>query len=173
MTTQKIRYVVGFSLYSIASVLVVMLQSTGIMTLQLGTASAVLILPLVIYSGFYFGFLGGAVMGLISGAVTDVYSSTLMYNTVALTVVGFVAGVIIERFFNRNFAAASVLNISASVLYFFLKWLMVYAFTDPVPMFVLTRFSLPSAIYTATSGILLFFLLNLILKNIPSMAQKH
>lgn len=173
MTAQKVKYFVGFALYSIALILVIMLQSTGIMTLQIGTASAVLILPLVVYAGFYFGVYGGAVIGLLTGAITDVYSSTLMYNTVALTVVGFVSGLIIARLFNRNFAAASVLNVSASVLYFFFKWLIVYAFKDPVPMFIFTRFSLPSTIYTAALGVLLFFLVNLILKNIPQTVQKR
>ncbi len=173
MTAQKVKYFVGFALYGIASILVIMLQSTGMMTLQIGTASAVLILPLVVYAGFYFGVYGGAVIGFLSGTVTDVYSSTLMYNTVALTVVGFFSGLIIARLFNRNFAAASVLNVSASVLYFFLKWLIVYAFKDPAPMFVFTRFSLPSIVYTAAVGVLLFFLVNLILKNIPQTVQKR
>ena len=173
MTTQKIRYFVGFSLYAIVSVLIIMLQSTGIMTLQISTASAVLALPLVVYAGFYFGVFGGAAMGLIVGAVTDVYSSTLMYNTVILMLCGFFAGFIIARLFNRNFAAATVLNLSAAVLYFFIKWLIVYAFIDPAPMFIFARYSLTSSLYTAAFGVAMFFLLNLILKNIPLTTQKR
>ena len=42
----------------------------------------------------------GAVIGLFSGAITDSYSATLTYSTVALTVLGFAAGIVMSRIFN-------------------------------------------------------------------------
>ncbi len=167
MNSQKLKYYLALSVYFIISFSVILVQSTGLLTLQLDTASAVLILPLVIYGGYYFGEYSGAVLGLIMGAVTDAYSSTLSYNTVVLTVFGFASGLMISRLFNRNFTAAAVLNIGGSVLYFFVKWLIVYAFNDPAAGFVLLRFSLPSMLYTALLGVLMFFLLNIFLKKIP------
>ena len=167
MTTQKLKYFVSFALYIIVAVLVIMLQSTGLAPLNIGTASAVLVLPLAVYAGFYFGEYAGAVFGLFIGAALDVFSSTFIYNTVALMVCGFVSGLLISRLFNRNFAAASVLNVSAAVLYFFVKWLVVYAFSDPAPMFIFVRFTLTSALYTGAIGVAMFFLLNLMLKWIP------
>lgn len=173
MTAYRIKYFIGFALYTILSMLVILLQSTGLLTLRIGTFSAVLILPLVVYAGLYFGEYGAAVLGLLAGAVTDTYSSTLMYNTVVLTVIGFVSGLLISRFFNRNFAAAAVLNVGASVLYFFFKWLFVYAFSDPSSGFVFTHFILPSIIFTAVLGVVLFFILNPILKKIPVRPTKR
>ncbi len=173
MTTAKLRYFISFFIYLILGVLVILLQSTGIMTLQIGTASAVLVLPMTLYAGFYFGEYAGAVYGLLMGALTDVYSSSLFYNTIALVVVGFFAGVFITRLFNRNLAAASVLSSCSALLFFFIKWFVLYAFFDPVPMFILTRFSLPSSIYTAVFGILMYFPINLFFKKIPIRATRQ
>lgn len=173
MTSAKLRYFISFFIYVLVGALIILLQSTGFMTLQISTASAVLILPLTVYAGFYFGEYAGAVYGLMMGALTDVYSSTLFYNAVALTVVGFAAGLLIARLFNRNLAAASVISSGASAVYFFIKWLVLYAFTDPVPMFVLVRFTLPSLVYTAVLGILIYFPLDLFLKKIPKRVTKQ
>lgn len=167
MTTQKLKYFVSFALYIIVAVLVIMLQSTGLAPLNIGTASAVLVLPLTVYAGFYFGEYSGAVFGLFIGAALDVFSSTFIYNTIALMLCGFISGLLISRLFNRNFAAASVLNVSAAVLYFLVKWLVIYAFSDPAPMFIFTRFTLTSTVYTAAIGVVMFFLLNITLKWIP------
>ncbi len=173
MTATKFRYFISFAVYTLLSALTILLQSTGIMTLQIGTASAVLILPLVMYAGFYFGEYAGAVLGLLAGAFTDVYSSSSMYNIIALTVCGFASGLFITRLFNRNLAAAGVMSVAASALYFFVKWVVLYAFSDPQPMFVLTRFTLPSAVYTAVMGVLMFFVLNVFLKKIPVRATRQ
>lgn len=171
MTALKFRWVIGYIVYLVTSAILLLLQSTGIMTLQLGTASAVIILPLVVYAGYYFGEYQGALFGLISGAVADAFSSTLVFNTVILTVIGFMAGFLVNYFFNRNFAAAVVLNIGGAVVYFFSKWLIIYAFVDPAAWFVLTRFSLTSCIYTSVLGVLAYFLLNLILGKLPKITK--
>lgn len=167
MTAYRIKYFLSLAIYTMVCVFVLLLQSTGIMTLQLGHASAVLILPMVLYCGFYFGEYAGAVIGLFSGAITDSYSATFTYSTVALTVLGFAAGIVMSRLFNRNIAAAAVLNFVASFAYFFTKWVTVYAFSDPKPLFVLFNFTLPSVIYTAAIGFVVFFAMNPIFRNLP------
>ncbi len=173
MAAYRIKYFLSLALYTIVCAFVLLVQSTGIMTLQLGYASVVLILPMVLYCGFYFGEYAGAVIGLFAGAITDSYSATLTYSTVALTVLGFVAGIVMSRFFNRNIAAAAVLNFSASFAYFFAKWVAVYAFSDPDPLFVLFYFSLPSLLYTAAIGFILFFIMNPIFRNLPKNSVKR
>lgn len=173
MPVSKVKYLIGISVYTIISVLLILLQSTGLVTLRIDTASAVLVVPLTVYAGFYFGENGAAAFGLLVGAATDTYSSTLLYNTVFLTLLGFTAGLFMSRYFNRNIAAAAVLNVSASAIYFFLKWLFLYAFRDPASVFILTRFSLPSFLYTAILGILMFFVLNPILKKIPQRPKNN
>ena len=173
MTAYRIKYFISLAVYTLVCIFVLLVQSTGIMTLQLGTASAVLILPMVLYCGFYFGEYAGAGIGLFSGAITDSYSATLTYSTVALTVLGFTAGVVMSRLFNRNIAAAVVLNLAAAFVYFFAKWVTVYAFSDPDPLYVLFNFTLPSVLYTAALGFVIFFVMNPIFKNLPKNSVKR
>ncbi len=173
MTALKLRFFISYVIYLLLSLTFVLIQSSGIATLQIGYASAVLILPLTVYAGYYFGEYFGAVFGLIVGAVTDAFASTLCFNTVILTVCGFTAGLLVTRLFNRNLSAAVVMNSVGGFAYFFLKWLVLYAFRDPAAGFILTRFSLTSFIYTAVLGILLYFLLNLILGKLPVRPSKR
>ncbi len=168
----KVKRFLFFVVFLIVSVFLILLQSSGLMTLQIGTASAVLILPAVMYGGFYFGCYTGALLGFVSGVLTDVYSAPLCYNTVVLTLLGFACGLITMYLFNRNLAAVCVLSPSVSFLYFFVKWLVIYAFSDPVPGFVLLHYTLPSFIYTAAVGILMFFIINPAFKYFPAEVRK-
>ncbi len=172
MMAAKVRTYISFALYSIICVFICLLQSGGIAPLNIKTASAVLSLPFVVYAGIYFGAYSGAVFGLVAGAVSDVYSSTVCFNTVVLTVLGFVCGFLITYLFNRNAAAAIVLNIGAGTVYFFMKWLIGYAFRDAACGFVLVRFTIPSFLYTAAIGVLLFFILNPLLKKLVPRSGK-
>ena len=161
-----------FTLYLIFCLLIILLQSSGLLTLQILTASVVLILPLIIYGGFYFGCFTGALLGFISGVMTDAVSSTTYFNTVALTACGFACGLVMMYLFNRNFAAACVLCPSVSFLFFFSKWLFVYAFKDPACGFVLLNYTLPSFLYTALVGILMYYILFPFFKRLPQAERK-
>ncbi len=172
MNAFRIKYLITISVYTLITAFVILLQSTGLATFQLGTASAVLLLPLVLYAAFYFGPFGAATLGFLAGAATDVFSSTLVYNTVFMTALGFVAGLLMSHYFNRNVAAAAVMNFGGSIVYFFFKWLFVYAFSDPSAGFVLLRYSLPSLLYTAVVGFILFFPTNFIFKKIALRQSK-
>ncbi len=173
MSSAKIRYYVSLALYSIICVLFSVLQLSGLITLNIGTASAVAAVPFTVYAGMYFGEYSGALSGLLFGAVTDASTSVFMYNTWVLTALGFLCGLLITRFFNRNFAAAAVLNVLSSTVYFFFKWITVYAFSDPSCGFVLTHFTLPSFVYTAAVGVILFFAVNPPLKKLTLRTTKQ
>ncbi len=163
----KFKRFLLFAFYLILCVLVIMLQSSGLFTLQIVTASAVLILPMITYGGFYFGCFTGALIGFICGVLTDAVSSTTYFNTIALTICGFACGMFMMYLFNRNLAAACVLCPSTSFLYFFSKWLIVYAFKDPASGFVLLNYTLPSFVYTAVLGILMYFIFLPFFKRLP------
>ena len=173
MSGYKVKYTIGISIYSMFCALVVLMQSSGLLVLKIENASVFLALLLAVYAGYYFGEYGAAVIGLLMGAATDVYSSTYCFNTLMLTVIGFVSGILISYLFNRNFSAAVVLNIVASAVYFFMKWLIVYAFSDPAAGFVLVSFTLPSFLFTGVVGILTYFIINPILKRIPVIPYKR
>lgn len=172
MTVVKVKYFVFYAVYSMFCLVLLLVQSTGIATLQIGTASALLMLPATVLAGYYFKEFAGVLFGFVSGALLDVFSSTTYFNAIALAFCGFISGLIMSRLFNSNITAVVVLNLSASFLYFFAKWVVLYAFVDPAPMFILLNFSLPSAIYTAVCGIVMYFLLNPIFKRMP-IKRRH
>ncbi len=161
-----------FTLYLLLCLLIIILQSSGLLTLQISTASVVLILPMIIYGGFYFGCFTGALIGFICGVMTDAVSSTTYFNTISFTVCGFVCGLVMMYLFNRNFSAACVLCPSVSFLYFFSKWLLIYAFKDPSCGFVLLNYTLPSFLYTATVGILMYYIFLPFFKRLPQAERK-
>lgn len=168
----KLKRFFFFTLYLIFCLLIILLQSSGLLTLQILTASAVLILPMVAYGGFYFGCYTGALIGFVCGVMTDAVSSTTYFNTVALTVCGFACGVVMMYLFNRNLAAACVISSSVSFLYFFSKWLVVYAFKDLSCGFVLLNYTLPSFLYTAAVGILMYYIFLPFFKRLPQNERK-
>ena len=172
MTVARIKQFVFYASYIIVCLAIILLQSTGLMTLQIGTASALLILPATVFAGFYFKGFVGAIFGLAFGACLDMYSSTLCFNTIALLLCGFISGLLVSRYFNSNLAAAVVLNISASCLYFFIKWIVIYAFIDPNPIYILLYYTLPSVVYTAVCGVIMYFVINPILKRMP-IVRRH
>ena len=55
MNAFRVKYLVSISIYTLFTAFIILVQSTGFATFQLGTASAVLSLPLVLYAAFYFG----------------------------------------------------------------------------------------------------------------------
>ena len=96
MSGYKVKYTIGISIYSMFCALVVLMQSSGLLVLKIENASVFLALLLAVYAGYYFGEYGAAVIGLLMGAATDVYSSTYCFNTLMLTVIGFVSGILIR-----------------------------------------------------------------------------
>lgn len=172
MTALRIKKIVFHSIYAVVCLIIILLQSTGLLPLKIYTASAVLIIPASIYAGFYFGWLPGAIFGFGSGILLDVYSSASCYNVVALTVCGFVCGALMDRLFNRNIAAACVLNLAVAFAYFFAKWMLLYAFVDPVPGYILMNYTLPSAAFTAACGIVMYFIVAPIFGRLPDIRRK-
>lgn len=151
---------------------IMLLQSTGLMTLQIATASTLLMLPATVFAGFYFKGFAGAAFGLIFGAFMDMYSSTLCFNTIVLCLCGIISGVLVTRYFNSNLAAAVVMNSLAALLYFLIKWLVLYVFYDPNPLYILGYYTLPSALYTAACGVIICFIINPIFKRLP-IIRRH
>ncbi len=168
----KLKRFFFFVVYILFSVLFIFLQSSGLCTLQIGTMSALLVLPCVAYGGFYFGCYTGALIGFLLGVLTDVFSEPFIFNAVALTLIGFACGLVMMYLFNRNLAAACVLSFAVSLVYFFAKWLITYAFVDPTPAFILFRYSLPSALYTGVVGVALYFVIRPIFNKFPTQVRK-
>ncbi len=168
----KLKRFLFYIVYLMVSVLLVFVQYSGLITLQIGTLSALVVLPCVLYAGFYFGCYKGATIGFLLGVLTDVYSTPMFFNTIVFAVFGFACGIIMTYLFNRNLAAACVLSVVGSFVYFLLKWFIVYAFVDPSPIYILFCYSLPSAIYTSLLGIAVYFIIRKVFNRYPVELKK-
>ena len=89
-------------------------------------------------------------MAFIYGMFMDtVASGTVCFNTLALTFVMLVCGVLITYFFNRNVSAIIVLGFIGSAGYFILKWFFLFLLRGVAGQeYYLFSFAIPSAIYT-------------------------
>lgn len=172
MNAARIKKALAFTVYTGIEIIILLLQASGIMTLNIATASLVTAVPFTVYAGFCFGEFAGAGFGFIVGAVLDTYSSAVCFNVFALTVIGFLAGLFASRLFNRNFSAAAVLSTVACVGYFFAKWLILYAFTDPAAGYVLSKYVLPSFVYTAAVSLVLYVFARKIVAKLPETSKK-
>ena len=167
MTAVKFKRFVYLAVLCALTLFVWICQSTGLVTFKIGNAVPQFTMIFTLLAGFYFRAYHGALFGFVFGALTDVYSSSLAFNTVALSVLGFTSGMLVTHLFNRNLAAVAVISVAGSFVYFFVKWLIFYAFNDPVSGYVLAHYVLTSAISTAVFGLLTYFAINPFYKKMP------
>ena len=167
MTAVKFKRFVYLAVFCVITLFFWLMQSTGLLTFKVGNAVPQFALIFTLLAGYYFKAYHGALFGFVFGALTDVYSSTLVFNTVALSVLGFTSGMLISHLFNQNLASVTVINVVGAFVYFFAKWLIFYAFVDSASGFVLTNYMLTSAVLTAVFGFLSYFALNPFYKKLP------
>lgn len=167
MSLVKFKRFVYLAVFCVLSLAALLCQSTGFATFKIGNAVPQLALMFSCMAGFYFGGYHGVTFGLVFGALTDVYSSTICYNTVVFAIMGFVSGMLITYLFNRNLAAISVLTAASAIIYFFFKWLIFYAFTDMAAGYIFLHYMLSSALLTVICGLVIYFALNPFYKKLP------
>lgn len=132
---------------------------TDILPLTIGNASAQLLISAVVAVAIFYGEWTGFVVGMIAGIFADsVAANTVCFNMIALMLIGFTVGLIINRYFNRNIFSAIILCATSSIIYFFMHWLIFFAFNSFQGVWQYFFFySLPSAVYS-TVFILLTYL---------------
>lgn len=167
MTAVKFKRFVYLAVFCALTLFVWLCQSTGLITFKIGNAVPQFTLILTLLAGFYFRAYHGALFGFVFGALTDISSSSLAFNTIGLSILGFTAGMLVTYLFNRNLAAIAVINVAGSFIYFFIKWLIFYAFIDSASGYVLVNYVLTSAVSTAVFGLLTYFALNPFYKKMP------
>ncbi len=136
---------------TVLAVLIFLFTSSGLITLKIATATPFLLLPLVVAVAMYKGEAIGLFFGLFCGILADIsFVNDTVFNTIFLSVCGFLVGVSVNFFFNRNVWAYIVATVIAAFLYFFIKWLVACYLPDVQgKMYYLLNISLPSAFYTS------------------------
>lgn len=129
-------------------------------TLALGQAVPILLIPLAVSIAIFFGEGVGLAAGLFIGIFMDsAASDATCFNTLFLSIGCVACGVMAFRFLNRNLKAAICLSAGMSFAYYLLRYVIFYAFRGievTYEYFVVNL--IPSAVYTALWLIPFYFL---------------
>ena len=165
MKTVKHTLTFYISVFSLALALFVF-DSTGILTLNLGTLHPLTLIPLLVAVGLTAREWAGLMLGTLFGVLLDITASgSYFFNLITLAVIGCVCGLLSSYRVNDNIYSALALSLFASISYFSLKWVcfcLIPAHRDVWGY--LLKYALPSAIYTALFVIPFYYLIKYISK---------
>ncbi len=133
--------------------------SCGI-TLGIGQAVPVIIIPLVLSCAIFYGENAAMLTGFFAGVLMDSSASSgSWFNTLFLTLGCLICSFLANRVLNRNIKAAICLSVGFSFGYFFTKYLLFFVFASVAvnyDYFILDL--IPSALYTSLWIIPFYFL---------------
>lgn len=159
MDKRKKRFVITY-VNIVMVFLLFILRASGLLTLQIGSISPILLLPLVVSVSMFFGEWYGASVGFLSGLLMDSLSlGSSLFNTFCIMLIGLLCGIAANFYLNKNIKSALALSSAASFGYYLAKFLFLYVFKSGAAEGQLfAEFLLPSVIYTAIFIIPFYFL---------------
>ncbi len=136
------------------------LRYSGLATLAIGRAIPVTLVPFVTAVSLFYGEWKGAATGFFAGALMDgVMNGSSCFNTIALMLIGVIAGCLSSYYLNKNIRSALCLSLGASFVYLFARLLFFYTFKGiSVNMDYFAAYFIPTVFYTALFIIPFFFL---------------
>ncbi len=141
----------GAAVYAAMFLLFFALTYTEVLPLKIVNAAPMLLVPLTVAIGFFYGEWAGFTAGMVMGIFADaVAADTVCFNMIVLMFVGLATGILVNHYINKNILSAIMLSFAASIVYFFLSWLIFFAaagFAGKIQFFL--YHSVPSAVYTA------------------------
>ena len=159
MKNNRGRYVAFFiNLFLI--IILFVIRYSGLLTLAIGTAIPITLLPLIVGIAIFYGEWFGAAAGLFAGALMDsVMSGSSCFNSLSVMMLGLLSGVLASYFMNKNVRSAACLSLGAAFLYLFARQISFYSFKGiPVDAEYYSTYFIPTAIYTAVFIIPFYFL---------------
>lgn len=148
-----------YGVLGLGAFLLFIMQKVEGLSLKIGTATPVLLLPMLIVISCFLKEWVGFWFGLVFGIALDVFmADSRIFNTVAFILIGVGAGLLFHYFFNRNIKAVIIGGFIICFAYFLLKWLfLTFFFGDDSAFLVLFKYEIPSAIYSALFVIPFFY----------------
>lgn len=159
MKTKGMRFISAFiNIFLICTLTA--LRYSGVATFKIGAAVPIIVLPLVVSVAMFFSINASFLAALFAGILTDSLSSdTSCFNTLFFVVAVAVCNILVNRYLNRNIKAAVCLSSVVSLSYFFLKYLIFFAFRSfSVNYDYFMLYLIPSVVYTAVFIIPFYFL---------------
>lgn len=141
----------GAAVYAAMFLVFFALTYTELLPLKIANATPMLLVPLTVAIGFFYGewagFAGGMVMGILADAVA---ADTVCFNMIVLMLIGVTTGILVNHYMNKNIFSILMLSLAAAMLYFLFSWLIFFVaagFAGKIQFFL--YHSIPSAVYTA------------------------
>ncbi len=155
---KRLRWIRAFSF--LLFFLLFILHYTDLLSLRIRGVSPLSLLPLLTAFAMFETLPAAAVSGLLVGICMDGAADTLCFHAVFLLLAASLVSVLSNNLFNKNIRAAAVLTLFLSFSYFFLRWLLFYAFTAGMRdnLSYLLYFAFPSILYTELFILPFYFL---------------
>lgn len=159
MNDKKRRFVCAF-VNIILIFVIFILRYSGLCTLKIGEAVPNLLMPLALSIAVFYSNTAYLSAGLFIGILMDsAATEASFFNTVYFVVGCSVCSVLATRLLNRNLKAAICLSLGMSFCYFFLRYLVFFAFKGiAVNYEYFVVYLIPSVVYTAVWFIPFYFL---------------
>ena len=114
---QKTEYVCRIKLAVVILAAFLLQNTSGLFPRPWGVP-AMLLVPAVVCIGMFRREVGGMGFGLLAGALLDAFSAdSLCFHSIALTLIGFLSGLLITRLLRNNLKTCLLLCAAALVLY--------------------------------------------------------
>lgn len=111
---------------------------------------ALLLIPAVVCAAMFERDICGMMLGLFAGALWDIFSAGTNFNSLFLLTAGFLCGTLINTIMRNNIVTALILCTTSILLYTFGYWFFHYILGGlDSAAYILCRYYLPSAAYTA------------------------
>ena len=164
----RVKNHIGYAVFGMISFVLYFIQYTKGYNLKIGNATAVLLVPIIVFIATFFREWVGALFGLAIGTLMDITTSgSSCFNAMALMLIGCAAGLLITYWFNNNLLSAFFLDFIFVFIYFFSKWLFLQLFfSKAYTAEYLLEYILPSALLTFVVGIPIYIIMRYIMKNI-------
>ncbi len=145
---------------NILLLLILFFMHYGGITFAIGRAIPIILIPLVLSVAVCYGENLGLLAGFFAGTLMDsAASETSLFNTLFMVIGCTVCGILSSRVLNRNLKSAICLSGGLSFGYFFVKYLVFFAFNGTAANYdYFVSYLIPSAVYTAIWIIPFYFL---------------
>lgn len=146
-----------------AVLIFIVLLFHGTNTFDFTVLGAVPMIPLalLVAISIFTNELSASLLGLLFGAVCDsVSTGGSFYHTVIFFCLALAVSFTAHYLFNNNIRSALLLCFLSGCIYYFFRWLLYYAFTNPIEgrLPYLLSVGLPSVIYTTIFVIPFYYL---------------
>ncbi len=170
MENSTLRLIITYSIFLDIFLLVYLMGRTPFLSFKIGNIAPFLLLSALMALCMFFNEWYGFIFGIVCGILKDCSAvGTGCFNTIALMLIGAVAGFVASRFLNKNFKAAAMLTFVAAILYFALHFTASVLFSAEVnKLGYFLTISLPSAVYSTLFIIPFYFLFKFLYKRLSA-----